>query len=72
MTSRPSTAAPILAVLVVVVAPLGLYVGGYFWLSNPSNWAPEIVLDRVYPYQWLATIYKPAGDIEQRVSGKHC
>jgi hypothetical protein len=29
MTSRPSSAAPILAVLAVVLVTLGLYVGGY-------------------------------------------
>ena len=34
MTSRPSTAAPILAVLdIVLVTLLGVYVGGYFWLA---------------------------------------
>ena len=34
MTSRSSSAAPILAVLVVVLVTLGAYVGGYFWLGE--------------------------------------
>jgi hypothetical protein len=33
MTSRPSAAAPILAVLAVVL-PFALYVAGYFWLGE--------------------------------------
>jgi hypothetical protein len=36
MTSRPSTAAPILAVLAIVLVTLGAYVGGYFWLGEYS------------------------------------
>jgi hypothetical protein len=32
--TRPSTAAPILAVLAVVLVTLGAYVGGYFWLGE--------------------------------------
>jgi hypothetical protein len=32
MTSRPSTAAPILAVLAIVLVTLGTYVGGYLAL----------------------------------------
>jgi hypothetical protein len=34
MTSRPSTAAPILAVLAIVLVVLGAYVGGYLWLGD--------------------------------------
>lgn len=34
MTFRPTTAAPILAVLSVVLATLGAYVGGYFIRGN--------------------------------------
>ena len=34
MTSRPSTAAPILAVLAIVLVTLGAYVGGYLWLGE--------------------------------------
>jgi hypothetical protein len=36
MTSRPSTAAPILAVLAILL-PFVLYVGGYFWLGTVAN-----------------------------------
>lgn len=35
MTSRPSTAAPVLTVLAIVLATLAGYVGGYFWLESP-------------------------------------
>jgi hypothetical protein len=37
MTCRPSTAAPMLAVLAVVLVMLGAYVGGYFWLGTFSG-----------------------------------
>ena len=41
MTSRPSTAAPILAAVAIGLATLAGYVGGYFWLgdfnTNPSK-----------------------------------
>jgi hypothetical protein len=36
MTSRPSTAAPILAALAIVLALLGIYVGGYLAMLAPS------------------------------------
>jgi hypothetical protein len=37
MSSRPSTAAPILAVLAVVLVTLGAYVGGYFLMPETSD-----------------------------------
>ena len=64
MTSRP-TAAPILAVLAVVL-PFALYVGGYFWLSErlgiggsaPLGGNPLIRLYfRIFPSPWQAITF---------------
>jgi hypothetical protein len=41
MTSRPSTAAPILAAVAIVLLPLGGYVAGYFWLGERTQWYIE-------------------------------
>src|SRR5437762_1119651 len=69
MTARPSTAAPILAVLAIVLMTLGEYVGGYFWLgdygASPSG---QYVL-RLYRYQWLIPFFKPAAAVEERLRG---
>lgn len=52
MTSRPSTAAPILAVLAIVLATLGAYAGGYFWSCDTMNWFgstdPLVGISRTY------------------------
>jgi hypothetical protein len=71
MTSRPSTAAPILAVLAIVLVTLGAYVGGYFWLGD--YWATKEVKEvvfRDYRYQWQATIFQPAASVESWLTGK--
>ena len=68
-TSRPSTAAPILAILAVVLVTLGAYVGGYFWLGEVSP--GRIYLCRIFPYRGLATAYKPAGWVESQIRGQH-
>jgi hypothetical protein len=70
MTSRPSTAAPILAVLAVVLAMLGAYVGGYLWLGTREL----IVVDEGgvlhdYPHQWEASIFQPAAWVESKLLG---
>ena len=59
MTSRPSTAALILA---VVPALLAAYVGAYFWLGEPLPL--ETSLLRVYSTDWQATLFTPAAYIE--------
>jgi hypothetical protein len=62
MTSRPSTAAPILAVLAVVLVTLGAYVGGYFWLGEfTANTDDHAFVCRSYPHDWKRVAYKPAG-----------
>jgi hypothetical protein len=47
MTSRPSTAAPLLAVLAIVQGMLGAYVGGCFWLAAFSKGAKALSLSMV-------------------------
>lgn len=80
MTSRrPSTAAPVVTVLAVVLVTLGMYVGGYFWMGTRRVWISarvsstgEQVLDaveRTYPNQFFATLYRPAGWIEEQYIG---
>jgi len=76
MTSRPSTAAPILAVLAIVL-PFALYVGGYFALLEGQTYLPyavdpsepPILMDRCYPHRWQAILFKPAAKVESWVRG---
>src|SRR5436190_6631420 len=71
MTSRPSTAAPILAVLAIVLVPLGIYVGGYFWLPavSPAATSSGLVLVKIYPYRWQAGLFSPAASVESFFGG---
>jgi hypothetical protein len=81
MTSRPSTAAPILAVLVIVLVTLGAYVGAYFWLGvleDATNEYPELGLGkskpylyRQYRYEWLVDAFRPAAKVESRLIDGH-
>jgi len=68
MTSRSSIAAPILAVLAIVL-PFALYVGGYFWLGERVDGfetSPKelILIIRRYPAVWMLNIYRPAAYVE--------
>lgn len=68
MTSRPSTAAPILAALAVVLVMLGAYVGGYFWLGHSfaiGTWHVE----REFTYHWQKAAFSPLGWLESTVTG---
>ena len=72
MTSRPSTAAPILAVLAIVLAMLGAYVGGYFWLGQRCDWLHDGTLEfptRFYSHRWMAIVFEPAARIESQLTG---
>ena len=82
MTSRRSTAAPILAVLAIVLPLLlfGLYVGGYFWLGRPCVVQEIRVVDeleyilperpgRTFNSRWLATLFQPMGRVESLLRG---
>lgn len=76
MTSRPTTAAPITAVLAIVLVTLGAYVGGYFALSEGEDFdsstgvihAPDI-LERYYPQAWQPIIFRPAATVEGWLRG---
>ena len=66
---------PVVAALVLAlfISAVGIYIGGYYWLAKSL----EIpVLTRLpvkgvqYDSQWLAEIYKPAGRIEQFLTGR--
>jgi hypothetical protein len=83
MTSRNSTAAPILAALAIVLLPLLAYLGGYFWLGAredyytgrfgfPGDAPPDpklVLIERTYQQEWLKTIYLPAGKVETWARG---
>jgi hypothetical protein len=82
MTSRPSTAAPILAVLAIVLVTLGAYVAGYFWLGDrldepfigyPPSYArmrdDPIAITRMYQYRWQAQAYGPPAVAESWLRG---
>jgi len=63
MTSRPSTAAPILAAIAIVV-PLVLYVAAYFWRSECHDFTHAIGFSRTYPTQFEKTVFVPAAKFE--------
>ena len=68
MTSRPSIAAPILAVLAIVLLALGAaYLGGYFWLGQRFDY--DETAARLYPQQWMANSFKPAARLETWLTG---
>jgi hypothetical protein len=68
MTSRPSTAAPTLAVLAIVLVTLGAYVGGYLWLGEYGEgmFPPNTrVIIRTYPLEWQKVAFGPAAKVER-------
>jgi hypothetical protein len=76
MTSRPTSAAPLLAALAVVLVTLGTYLAGYFWLGKRSDFyssdnflLPPSKIDRQYSQMWMAMIFRPAEWIEEKLRG---
>jgi hypothetical protein len=75
MTSRPSTAAPILAVLAIVLplAMLGLYAVGYFGLGEcfviEEGGCPNRI-ERTYSTASLATVFEPAAKLDTWLTGR--
>jgi hypothetical protein len=78
---RQSRLAPAMVSLAVLLPILliAAYVAGYFWLGKFSVTGkfaapggvppPGTTVIRVYPFEWLAWIYRPAGDVEERLRG---
>ena len=67
MTARPSTAAPILAVLAIVLGTLGLYVGGYYAMGEYHE-SPSTI--RLYRARWQCRLFTPLAWAESKVSGR--
>lgn len=70
MTSRPSTAAPFLAVLAILAALLGLYVVLYLWLGPVARVTTPAgpVAVRIFRNRWQAVLFTPAASAESFVS----
>jgi hypothetical protein len=69
MTSRPSTAAPIMAVLAIGLVTLGAYVGGYFLVEDYWEMGNVGVIVRTYRHKWQAIVFQPAAWTESMLSG---
>jgi hypothetical protein len=76
MTSRPSTAAPILAVLAVVLPWLlaGLYVAAYLSLGIHKEWRDVtdgrlVTVERIYQQSSLTALFQGAGSAEAWLRG---
>ena len=73
MTSRPSTAAPILAVLAVgILCLLTIYAGSYFLLGTAGfkEFEGKLLVDRHYTTRWEALIFEPGGRCESWLTGR--
>src|SRR5688572_214971 len=73
MISRPSTAAPILAVLAIMLVTLGAYVAGYLALCCEYNEVTISDLEkadelRSYREEWQCRVFVPAAWVESQVS----
>jgi hypothetical protein len=79
MTSRPSTAAPILAVLAVSLVALGSYLGLYFSLLRDwrlgsrtlDSGIEEDIVWRVCEHSWQTRVFAPAARFESLVRMQH-
>ena len=70
--TRPSTAAPILAALAVVLVTLllGVYVTGYLSLGGSfDDFEPTVVRIRYYDQHWMVWAFAPAGYVESWLTG---
>jgi hypothetical protein len=80
MSPRSSIAAPIVAAVAIVLLPLAVYVGGYFYLGVAQVWYFSGPVDplsrgglqaihRTYRNKTLANLYEPAGKVEAWLRG---
>ena len=74
MTSRPSSAAPIMAALGIVLALLGAYVAAYFGLGEYSRGFDMETDETVYVYRyyrhgWLTVTFRPCAMAESSIRG---
>ena len=64
---RKSSAAPVLAIMAIVLVPLALYLGGYFlageYVAGPDKAA------RFYRYRWQSQFFTPAAKLESYLRG---
>jgi hypothetical protein len=71
MNEKRSVAGPIAVAALLVVVPLGAYVGGYFLLGKWEDWTSfgRVQTVRIFPHYMIARLYKPLADLESAVTG---
>ena len=74
MTTERKTRVPFQLALLIVIFVTGAYATGYFWLGNRTDWKSRAsgrleAIEKSYGNPWLATIFRPAGWVEQRMCG---
>ena len=57
-----------MVVVALLLIPPTLYVAGYFALGKPLHYGDAKL--REYPYDWMALMYEPAGDLEGALTGE--
>lgn len=73
VASRPSTAAPILAVLAIVLVMLGAYVGVYLWLGErvgvTDGRTGYHYVECQFQQEWACIVFAPATWVESKLRG---
>jgi hypothetical protein len=54
--------------VVVLIAPLGAYLGGYLWLGERFDLTPSAFM-KCYPYRWQEALFRPAAAMESWIRG---
>ena len=68
-----------LVVFALVVVPTAIYIAGYLWLGERSDYLHSgggeptgtMTIERMYPQRWIAIAYQPAGRLEQWLRGRN-
>lgn len=75
-SERKSPVLSILAVVVLLLLPLGAYVGGYFWLGEAAtipfttaSGGAQPGMERKYGRDWLRGCFEPAAWAEAKLGG---